>query len=138
MTDLLAHSKAFAIQAWRDKTGIERYYNKTNIVSNMENLPKGLLYLYETIILAFLRAIAADEPTFDGVNVGADATTNAATKAFATQLTRDKQAASRMDLYNELDVVFVASGDRCFYDDLIAAIQADDPTWSPTLPTDEV
>lgn len=131
--DQLAHTKAFLIDVALSGFGSRRF-----IGHNELDAPRK--FVHERAVPDLNYAILQDDPAYDP-NPGASVTeakSMNAVKAYVRELQRDKAALEKYDEHHTGHIYSLMFNPTagCFLDELIAAIQRDDPSWNPATPQD--
>lgn len=126
MTDKLAHVKQLYKAVALDGFGVRKYVA-------LERIDNGRRFLHEVVAPKLWAAIKADDPAYDPLGDATDAQGRAAVRLFVSFLECHREFERLGHPGEEIWHVMYQSGQEgCFMDDLVAALQADDPEWSPT------
>lgn len=127
MTDQLANVKKLLEAVALDGFGTRKYCDYSQMTSAQK-------YLHEHIAPALYVAVKLDDPAYEPFKNPSKATSTAAVKHFVWELARDGQAFYRADVATYTGHLVFNPAGGCFFDDLVAAVCADDPQWVPDHP----
>lgn len=126
--DQLAHTKEFLIDVALSGFGARRFVGHNE-------LDAARRFVHERAVPDLNSAILRDDPHYnpDPAADATEATSTAAVKAYVAELQRDKVALDKYDEHHtgHIYAVMFNPAFGCFLDELIAAVQLDDPSWEP-------
>lgn len=126
MVDKLANVKAFLVSVALDGFGSRRF------IADESWLDEGHKYISEVACPGLYAAVMQDDPGYDPQGVATEAASDSAVKAFIDQLEAEKAVIARVAPGGRVwQMMYVPSQYGCFFEDLIAAMRADDPSYRP-------
>ncbi|MBF6060501.1 hypothetical protein IU500_06885 [Nocardia terpenica] len=130
MSDKLAHVKALFHALTLDGFGARRYVGH-------HRLDRARTFLHTVVAPALWRAITADDPGYNPLGPPTDAHGTAAVRYFVTFLEAHREFERLAHPHDELwHLLYQPGQEGCFFDDLCAALHADDPDWAGPAPFD--
>jgi hypothetical protein len=125
LTDKLFHVKALLNTAVLDGFGARKYVA-------LERLDPGRRFVHQIVVPKLWEAIKADDPEYDPLGAPTEATGTGAVRLFVAFLECHREFERLAHPGEDVGHVMYEQGQEgCFYDDLVAALTADDPDWSP-------
>lgn len=125
---MLAHVKELFVAVTLDGFGSRRYVGH-------DRLDPARTFLHNVVVPKLWQAILADDPKYDPLGAASEAQGTQAVRLYISFLEAfrefERLAHPTEDLWH---LMFASGQESCFYDDLVAALRADDPEWSGPAP----
>lgn len=124
--DQLANVKALFTTISLDGFGVRKYMAT-------ERMDPARKFLHHVVMPKFWQAILADDPHYDPLGDATEAQGTGGVRLFVSFLECFREWERLAHPYEDIWHVLWAQGQEgCFFDDLVIALQKDDPDWSPT------
>ncbi len=125
MTDKLAHVKSLFKAVALDGFGVRKYVA-------LERLDGGRRFLHQVIAPKLWQAILADDPAYDPLGDATEASGTGAVRLFVSFLECHREFERLGHPGEEIwHVMYEPGQEGCFFDDLVTALEVDEPGWAP-------